>query len=96
LLGDDLSIGVDTEPAVCMELTRQNSRRFVHLVNYRPERPVQDVHVRLKLPVGDKVTKVNVATPQSRADESVPFTLEAGVLKFQLPRLNVYAIAVVE
>ena len=96
LLGDDLSIAVDTEPAVCMELTRQNSRRLVHLVNYRPERPVHNVGVRLKLPADAKVAEVTVAAPQSQADESVPFTLEAGVLKFQVPRLDVYAIAVVE
>jgi hypothetical protein len=54
------------------------------------------VEVRLKLPGSTKPAKVRLATPQNQADQDLPFSSQAGAVRFQIPRVNVYAIAVIE
>ena len=78
-----------------MELTRQADRQLVHLVNYRVDRPFTEVNVQVRAPA-KTVTSVRIAAPEATADQPVPFTQQAGSVSFRVPRVNVYAIAIVE
>jgi len=92
-------LGGGQAPAgLCAELTEQPGRRLVHLVNYRSDGPVRDTHVALLLP--QKVTHakaVRLVSPEHEAEIALPFqTEESGVVKFSVPKIGTYEIAVEE
>lgn len=83
-------------PGLCAELTGQPGRRMLHLVNYRDDGPVEQVHVRLELPPGKRARGVRLASPEHDADIPLAFNGEPGEVGFTVPRVNVYEIAVVD
>lgn len=104
--GGELTLSVEPRPrregtqaaradGLCAELTEQPGRRMVHLVNYRPDGPIEDVAVRLRLPAGRRAQSVVLASPEHERDIPVPFRQEAGAVTFTVPKVNVYEIAVV-
>lgn len=80
---------------LCAELTDQPGRRLVHIVNYRGE-PLSEVAVELRLPLACKAVRVRLAGPDHSEDAELPFQAEEGAVKFRVPKLDVYEIAVVE
>jgi len=97
-----LAIGVTTPdgnreaPAgLCAELTEQPGRRLVHLVNYRGDGPIRSLDVALQLPRGTRAKSVRLASPDRPADRSVPFEQSPGPVRFTVPEVKVYEIAVV-
>jgi len=94
LLDDDPSLHVDAPAGLCTELTRQAERQLVHLVNYRPDGPVKDVRVRLRLPEGKQVRSVALAGPSHDADATLPFEQKGRHVTFTVPSVEVYEIAV--
>jgi len=93
------SAGGAAPPAgLCAELTEQPGRCLVHLVNYRSEGPVGDVHVAVLLPGRRTHAKaVRLAGPEHAADILLPFVMEeVGVIEFIVPKIETYEIAVVE
>jgi hypothetical protein len=81
---------------VCAELTEQQDRRLVHLVNYRSGDPVRDLSVTLRVPRDRRVQRVTLASPDRSSDRSVPFETEPGVVRFTVPEIRIYEIAAVE
>jgi hypothetical protein len=81
---------------VCAELTEQQGRRLVHLVNYRLDEPIGDIVVSLQLPKGLRAKRVILASPDRDADRTVPFEEQGGNVRFTVPELRIYEIAVVE
>ncbi|MFH1743587.1 MAG: hypothetical protein ABIH23_31675, partial [bacterium] len=90
---DRLSVSIQAPVGLCAELTEQNGRRFVHLVNYRFDGPVSNVAVRLRLPAGKGVEKVTLANPLRENDVVLNFDEENDFATFTVPEVSVYEIA---
>ena len=89
------SLVVDGPPGVCAELTQQPGRRLAHLVNYRGDGPAKNVAVRLRLPTGQTVKSVTLASPDRSADLTAPYEIADGYVQFTIPAIEVYEIAAV-
>lgn len=92
----ELPLSISGPAGLCAELTQQDNRRFVHLVNYRSDAPAENVVVRVAVPVGRKVKSVKLASPLRKHDVAVSFAEEGRVVEFAIPSFDVYEIAVVE
>ena len=94
-----LRISSEESPAallgLCAELTERGNRRFVHLVSYREGAPFEDIAVRLRVPEGETVKGVSLASPGREEDLKISFVQEGGFVKFVVPRVVVYEVAVV-
>lgn len=90
------SLVTEAPLGLCAELTEQNARRLVHLVNYRSDGPIREVAVTVRVPPGRQVRAVKLASPDRDVDISVPFEEQAGAVRFTVPEVGVYEIAVVE
>lgn len=82
-------------PGLCAELTEQQGRRMIHLVNFRSS-AVKGVRVRLALPAGHSVQDVKLASPEHESDIAVPFDQSKDEVTFTVPEVGVYEIAVVK
>jgi hypothetical protein len=93
-----LSLTVEAKVAegLCTELTEQPGRRLVHLVNYRGDRLLKGITVRLRLPEGKRVQQVTLASPEHDDGPSVSFQEEASMVTFTVPQVGVYEIAIVK
>ena len=80
---------------LCAELTEQANRRLVHLVNYRSDGPIEQVEVRLRLPLRRRVESVKLASPERESELDVPFKQETETVSFTVPKVGIYEIAVV-
>ena len=81
---------------MCAELTEQQGRRLVHLVNYRSDEPISDIVVSLQLPKGLRAKRVILVSPDRDVDRIVPFEEQGGKVRFTVPELRIYEIAAVE
>ena len=81
---------------LCCELTEQPQRRMLHLVNFRDDGPVSEVAVDLQVPAGKKVHSVQLLTPAGEAAQKLPFQTEGASVRFTIPQVEVYALAVVQ
>ena len=92
--------GAKAPAGLCAELTEQPGRRLVHLVNYRSDGPIHDVAVAVFLPPVTRAKSVRLASPDHEADRSVPFKEDfqedSTVVRFTVPTIGVYEIAIVE
>ncbi len=96
LLPHGLPCQVDAAAGLCAEYTRQTNRCLAHLVNYRSDGPVKDVHVRLHIPSSRSVTRVTLASPHREDDRELPFEQDADAVSFVVPAVTLYEIASVE
>jgi len=87
------SLSVAAPLGLCAELTEQNGRRLVHLVNYRADAPAENVTVVVRLPAGRSAKSVVLSSPERRDDADLPFQEKAGAVTFTVPAVRVYAIA---
>ncbi len=78
-----------------MELTdkRDGSRRLLHWVNYQLGAPAAGTPVTVVVPEGKRVDGVELFSPD-RGATSLKFTAAHGRVRFSLPPLKVYEIAV--
>jgi len=90
-----LSLSLQAEPGLCSELTEQPGRRLVHLVNYRADDPVKNITTSLRLPAERHVKEISMASPEREHDIKLTFKEQAGVVKFTVPQVSIYEIAVV-
>ncbi len=93
--GSRLTVSIDAEPGVCMEVIAQRNRRLIHLVNYRSDEAANNVAVRLSVPPGTRVRNVVLTSPERPADMEIKFTSQADTAIFTVPAVRVYEIAVV-
>lgn len=74
------------------------NRHLVHLLNYDSPRGsvVSNVKVEVALPAGAQVRDVALLTPDSaEAAGTTPFQVEHGRVRFAVPRVKTYAMAVI-
>ncbi len=93
---DRLLLDVSAPLGLCAELTEQNGRRLVHLVNYRPDGPVEKIKVDLQLPPGSRAASVALAGPGHEQDLELPFEQKQDAVEFTVPSVDIYEIAVVK
>lgn len=99
--GDPLSLTIDAQKpetlaGLCTELTEQPKRRLVHLVNYRSDGPVRDVTVTLRQPAKAQAKTVRLLSPERSAEWPLPFDELSGAIRFTVPEIAIYGVAVVE
>jgi hypothetical protein len=90
---------------------RGGGRLIAHLVNYRRERdpvreagkrplqppiPQENIPVVLRLPRGSRVASVRVMTPERPEPRTIEFVRDGRQVRFTVPRMDAYAVAVVE
>ena len=81
-----------------MELTEKKdaSERILHWINYKLESPVDPAVVTPCAPKGKKIASVSLLSPDGRAPETVVLTREGDRVRFRLPALEVYNVAVLK
>lgn len=89
-------LDVQAPPGLCVELTDQPQRRMVHLVNYRSNASAENVAVRVRVPAGRQVDAVTLASPEHSDDQALAFEVRNGQVRFVVPQVGVYEIAVVK
>jgi hypothetical protein len=86
--------------AVVAEHAQQvgRNRRLIHLLNYDSPRgsTVTNVKVDVELPKGAQVRQVTLLTPDGEEATTVPSQVESGRLRFTVPLLKIYTMAVVD
>lgn len=87
---------MDAQPRLCAEYTAQETRRLMHLVNYRPDGPLRDVAVEVQIPQGRKVRSVRLVSPGRSDLPSIAPKVAGGHVLFSVPEVAVYTIAVIE
>ncbi len=95
LCAGKVSLLVEGPDGLCAELTEQKGRRSVHLVNYRSDRPAENIIVRLRLPNEKKAKGVTLASPLRDSNAIMPFEERLGVVEFGVPSVHIYEIATV-
>lgn len=95
-VGGYYSAEVRGKDGLYAEYTATPGRQLVHLVNFRPERPVANVKVSMRVPEGRSVRDVRIASPLLKEDETVTFTEKEKVISFTVPKVDVYDVAIVE
>jgi len=94
--GGRLSLSIEASAGLCAELTEQVGCRLVHLVNYHANAPVTNATVTIRLPAGTKGQAVRLMSPEHAENIGLLFEQRSDCISFQVPRVNVYEIAVVE
>lgn len=94
--GGAFSLSVEAQPGLCAELTQQNNRRLVHLVNYRSDGAVRDVEVTLELPKGFRAQRATLSSPDHEIDRAIAFEQHDGKVRFTVPSVQIYEIAAIE
>ena len=92
---DQLSLAVSGPVGLCTELTEQTGRPLVHLVNYRPDGPVENVKVNLRLPEGRRAMSLTLVSPERDRSLDISFQQECETIQFTVPSVGVYEIAIV-
>jgi hypothetical protein len=95
LCGGAPSITIDGPPALCAELTSQPNRRLVHLVNYDPVNPVENVGVHVRVPKDRRARIVLLTDPKQEKDTEIPAEQHNDLATFVVPKVATYAIAAV-
>lgn len=97
--GAELSIDVQAPLTVTIELTQKETRdkMLLHLINfdYEQNKLVKDINVSLRIPEGKQVRELILLSPDREETESLPFTLKNRRAFFNIPRLEVYDLVVV-
>ncbi|HQH73674.1 MAG TPA: hypothetical protein PK360_16485, partial [bacterium] len=88
-----LSLAVDAPLGLCAELLDQPGRRSIHLVNYKTPEVMKNIAVRVRLPRDQQAATVKITGLLREPDRSVPFEMKDGMLIFEVPEIETYAIA---
>lgn len=95
--GDPLQIEVNAPETVTMNLYSQPSgRRVLHLVNYDEKHAVSNIEITLQLPSGKHVARVALLSPDSLETRTLATEQSGRILRFAVPRLEVYSLVAIE
>jgi hypothetical protein len=94
--GTEMSIEIKAPLTVTMELTRQENKMMVHLINYNVEKEaeVKNIVVNVKIPVGKQIQKVILLSPDIDESTLLTFTEFNGRAVFTVPSLNIYDLII--
>lgn len=92
-----LSAAVEAPLPVTAELAERPASNLLllHLVNYDVRHPASDIAVSLRIPAGYRVSEVVSSSPDGGAATPLATTVEDGRVRFRIPELQVYNLAVV-
>ena len=96
--GDELSVYVNSPLTVTMELTEQEGKMMLHLINYNLEKEklVKNISVSLKIPEGKQIRELLLLSPDKEGSEFLNYTIKDGRAVFIVPSLEVYDLVVVK
>jgi hypothetical protein len=97
--GGPMSVEFDGAPLTTVtQITekKDGSERIVHWINFKLGAPVAPAVVTAGVPAGMKVTAVELLSPDRPKMESLKFTAEGARVRFTLPALEVYHMAVMK
>jgi len=97
LLRDKLRLVVEAPSSVAVELCEQASpkRVLIHFVNYNAEETLENVQVKIRFKSG-RPSRVRLLSPDPAGDKSLKIRGKDGQYSFTLPKLKIYAVAVIE
>lgn len=95
LCDGDLSLSLRAPSGLCSELTRQAGRHLLHLVNYQMDDPAENIDVSIRLPTPSDVKSVVLASPRRADDIPLPFEVQGHCVRFVVPQVDIYGIAVI-
>ena len=89
---DQFKVSVQAPSSVAAELVEQKSTGnwLLHLVNFNFTKPVENITVQLRLPVGGQLREVTVDSPDGGGTQKVTVNSAAGLTTIRLTRLKVY------
>ncbi|HUU29977.1 MAG TPA: alpha-amylase family protein [archaeon] len=94
--GRRFTLKVDAPDCVAVEQMEKEGMILVHLVNYRKDSILEDLPVEVEVGPGKKVREVRIVSPEPASEAKVSFEMESGRCSFDVPRLEVYDVVVVE
>ncbi len=96
--GGKLSINVNAPLTVAMELTEQENKLMVHLVNYDLIRnpSVKNIEISLKIEDGMEISQLLMLSPDDEDKQSLDFSIRNGRAFFTLPELMSYNLIVIK
>ncbi|MEW6287444.1 MAG: hypothetical protein AB1509_14570, partial [Chloroflexota bacterium] len=95
--GGLLAAEVEAPEGVAIELlTQPDGTLLLHLLNYKLDAPVPEAKIRLRLPVGKRVTRASLLTYPAESEIESPFTQTGVTLKATLPAFEQYAFLILE
>jgi hypothetical protein len=97
--GKPFSVEFENAPlTTVVELTdnQDGSERVLHWVNYRLGSTVPPTAVTLAIPKGKRITGVELISPDRPSGERLKFETEDGRVRFTMPSLEVYNVAVLK
>ncbi|OPZ92126.1 MAG: hypothetical protein BWY73_00923 [candidate division TA06 bacterium ADurb.Bin417] len=82
---------------MAVELCEQASpkRVLIHFVNYNAEETLENVQVKIRFKSG-RPSRVRLLSPDPAGDKSLKIRGKDGQYSFTLPKLKIYAVAVIE
>lgn len=95
--GKEFSIDVKAPLTVTMELTEQEGKMMLHLINYNLEKEklVKNIGVSLKIPDGKQIKELLLLSPDRDKTEPLVYKVRDGRADFTIPGLEAYDLIVV-
>ena len=83
---------------VAVELFKQDkkNRLLLHLINYQVDRNFKDIKVELRIPEGQKVSRITCLSPDREGEENISFGNIRDFTTFNAPELDIYNLLVVD
>ncbi len=96
--GGPFSAEIKAPPTTVIELTRKSDGTLLmlHLLNYDSKAPVRALDADLAVPGGRRAASVTLLSPDDGGRKSLAFSAAGGRIRFAVPRLLKYSVAVVQ
>lgn len=92
-----LEVAAPSTQNLAVEVTKQDNRRLVHLLNYDRGHPrVAGIEVKLDIPEGKHLTEVKVLSPDRDGERIVQHTETGKQVHFRVPELETYNLIVIQ
>lgn len=93
---DLFSIQIDAADGLCAELTDGKNQRFIHLVNYRKNNPIENVSIRVRVPEGKYIDKVTLICPTRMEDVRLHYKMEGDDILLTIPKVETYEVVMLD
>lgn len=78
------------------ELTQQNNRYLLHLVNFRQNKPFINIETTITLPKNQTTKSITLISPEHKKDINLTFTQQKNHLTFTTPKIKTYELAIIK
>ena len=96
-LRDNWQLQVDAPSTTVINLTEKSETgmTLLHLINFETARRVVDIDVQLRKPDGRSLRKVQLISPDFKAD-NLSASEDTGTVRFTVPRLDIYDLIAID